>query len=396
MAAMPILSRLYPPEEFGVFALYIATASLVAVVATARYELAVMLPKEDEDAASLVVLSLGIAAVLSLLSLLIVCFFNQQITGFLGSAAVGKWLYFIPLTVLFTGIFQALNYWSNRKKQFRRLAWTRMAQGTGTAGGQVALGVRPVPGGLVVGAIVGQALAAAVFFRLVWKEDKKIFLDVDASTVVRNAKVYKKFPIYSTFGALLDNAALQIPIFMLNRFFSAHITGIFSLTFRALNLPMSLISAALSQVLFQRIVGIHLESPEKLRAYILKIFFGLLALMLPFIILMWFLGEPIFAMVFGESWRQAGQFAALLSIAVAVRFAVSPLSTVLAMDHNVKRGVLWQFIYFVTITTTLFLARELAIYEFFIVFVIHEVLLYGLYFYFIIEGTSNFKERLTT
>ena len=51
--AAPVLSRYYEPEDFTVFALFSATAAILSVVATARYELAIPLPKEDKDAKSL-------------------------------------------------------------------------------------------------------------------------------------------------------------------------------------------------------------------------------------------------------------------------------------------------------------------------------------------------------
>jgi O-antigen/teichoic acid export membrane protein len=57
IAISPILTRIYTPEDFGVFALYMSVVSIVSVVATGRYELAIMLPKKDEDAINIVTLS---------------------------------------------------------------------------------------------------------------------------------------------------------------------------------------------------------------------------------------------------------------------------------------------------------------------------------------------------
>ncbi len=54
IAISPILTRIYTPEDFGVFALYMSVASLLSTLATGRYELAIMLPKKDEDAVNYV------------------------------------------------------------------------------------------------------------------------------------------------------------------------------------------------------------------------------------------------------------------------------------------------------------------------------------------------------
>jgi O-antigen/teichoic acid export membrane protein len=113
--------------------------------------------------------------------------------------------------------------------------------------------------------------------------------------------------------------------------------------------------------------------------------------MIPFIGFIGLFGEDLFVIVFGESWRVAGEMAAILVVAVAIRFAVSPLSSVLALDHNVKIGVLWQFIYLITITTTLFYFSSFSIASLLYAFVVHEVLLYLLYLLLILKSFTYLK-----
>jgi O-antigen/teichoic acid export membrane protein len=389
VAIMPVLTRLYTPEAFGVLALYVSIVSIFSVVVTARYELAVMLPEKTEDAASLVFLSFLIAVLISLALLGVVYFFNGNIQRWLGNKEIGSWLYLTPLAIFVAGMYQALNYWNNRKKQFKQLAFNRVAQSSGSAGAQVLLSKISPGGGLILGSFVGQFSGLTVFLHMLWKEDKHIFSKIKIETIIKNARVYNKFPKYSTLGGLLDSVAMQMPVLMLNRFFNIHITGMFSLAFRALGSPLSLISAALSQVFFQKVVEIYNERPEQLSRYVLKAFFVLLALMLPVICIVWFFGEGLFAFVFGEKWRQAGHFAAILIFAVAIRFTVSPLSSILLLEHNLKLGTLWQGIYFFTITCTLYLFREAGIETFFLAFVIHEIVLYILYLMFILIGARR-------
>ena len=50
IAISPILTRLYTPKDFGVLALFVAITSIFGSIANGRYELAIMLPKKDEDA----------------------------------------------------------------------------------------------------------------------------------------------------------------------------------------------------------------------------------------------------------------------------------------------------------------------------------------------------------
>jgi O-antigen/teichoic acid export membrane protein len=56
--ASPVITRLYGPEAFGFLAVFTSITSIIGVVACMRYELAIMLPKTDEEAANLLGLSL--------------------------------------------------------------------------------------------------------------------------------------------------------------------------------------------------------------------------------------------------------------------------------------------------------------------------------------------------
>jgi O-antigen/teichoic acid export membrane protein len=70
IAISPILTRIYTPEDFGVFALYMAIAAIISVVSTGRYEMAIMLPKRNEDVNAIVKL------ILILLSSISIFFFS--------------------------------------------------------------------------------------------------------------------------------------------------------------------------------------------------------------------------------------------------------------------------------------------------------------------------------
>ena len=118
IAVSPILTRIYTPEEFGSFALYMTIVSLLSILVTGRYELAIMLPKKDEDAINLVALSILISFIISVFVFLIVFIFNTEITDWLANKAISSWLYLIPLSIFFSGLYQSLYFWNNRLDTF--------------------------------------------------------------------------------------------------------------------------------------------------------------------------------------------------------------------------------------------------------------------------------------
>jgi len=389
IAISPILTRLFTPSDFGVLALFVAIASIIADIATLRYELAIVQPHSDEDAAALVVLSAIIASVISMLFLVFIYVFNGELQLWLGRPDLGPWLYLVPVTVFITGLYRSLNYWYTRKKLFKNIAISKINQGVGTAAVQVGAGLATTgPAGLIWGYILGQVIALITLIKKNSTDERKMFRRVKYQQIKLNAIHYQKIPKYSTFGVLADILSLQMPVLVISKFYDMAQTGSFSLTFRVVSLPMSLVSGALSQVLFQNISKMHRESPNQIKAEVLKLFFLLLALMIPFVGFIWLFGEDLFAVVFGEPWREAGKMAAILAIAVAIRFAVSPLSVVLALDHNVKLGVIWQFTYLSTITITLIYFSSFSIDILLYAFVVHEVLLYLFYLLFILKGST--------
>src|SRR5690606_31179831 len=104
----------------------------------------------------------------------------------------------------------------------------------------------------------------------------------------------KKFPLISSWGTLLDNGALQMPLFIIAKVFGAGVTGLFSFSFKVLTVPLFLISGAISQVLFQKVAEIHNNDPAHLRIYILRILLVLICIAVPFTLVFSAFGTVIF------------------------------------------------------------------------------------------------------
>ncbi|MGL5336369.1 MAG: lipopolysaccharide biosynthesis protein [Enterovibrio sp.] len=388
IAIIPVLTRIFTPEDFGLLALYSAFVSILGVIASGRYEIAIMLPKNNEDARILLQISVLITMIFSLAISVPLFIFNTQIAKLLGNDEIAVWLYLIPISVFFTGCYQSLTYWNNRQQKFKNTAISRVNQSVFQGAAQTSFGFLQLSGGLVWGQFIG-ILSGLAYLLKKDKSYKKIFQEIKTPLLKEELIKYQKFPKYGIFGALCDASAVQMPILMLNKFYSTSITGMFSLTFRVLNMPTSIISSAIAQVLFQKVVEISHTEPEKLNKYIIKIFLLLFIIYFPMIPVLFIWGESLFSFIFGEEWRQAGLYAGYLVIAVAIRFAVSPLSAVLGLEKNIRMGVFWQILYLCTITMTLYFCSALSVEQFFIAFVMHEIVLYFIYLVLILRGTKT-------
>lgn len=393
IAISPVLTRIFTPEEFGLLALYSALVAVISVVASLRYELAIVQPQKDEDAFALLLLSIFITFLVAIIVFVVVFVFGHEIANALNNSDIIPWLYLLPFSILMSGVYQAFNYFLTRQESYKTISIAQVTRNLGGASGQMTLGWLHVAGALILGQIIGSLVSVVVMIKNVLPSIIKGKAKPDLTLIASNAKRYDSFPKFSALGALADSASVQMPIFMLTRYFTGEATGMFSLTFRVLNLPMTIMSQALSQVFFQRIATMQYGSSHLIRVHLFKLFVFLMMMMLPFVALIWFFGEPLFAFVFGEAWREAGRIAGVLVFAIAIRFPVSSLSPILTLDKNVKLGVLWQFIYLVTISSTLIFFAGEPLYTFLIAFTLHEVVLYSLYFLFILKGTANLEKE---
>lgn len=344
IAISPILTRLYSPEDFGLFGLYMSMVTMLSVLTTGRYELAIMLPKKDEDAINLLMLSLIISVFVSIFFLIIILIFNQEITKVLGNPSISNWLYMIPISIFFIGIYQSFTLWHNRKKRYKDLAKTRVIQngimGIGNIGlGTVFTGVL----GLIVGLLLGQILAIYKLIHTSTLYDKKIYSYVSSLKIKSLAKKYIKFPKYDILAAFSNVASQQVPHILFNALFSSTIAGYFYLTQRMMSMPVNLISSAVLDVFKEQAAKDYKKEGNASKIYIAT-FKKLFLLSIIPSVLIYIFSVDIFMIVFGEKWNIAGEYAQILVPMLFLRFISNPLSFMFYIGEKQKLNLLLQFL----------------------------------------------------
>ncbi|SHO81117.1 O-antigen flippase Wzx [hydrothermal vent metagenome] len=357
IAISPILTRIYTPEDFGVLALFVAVSSIFGSIANGRYEMAIMLPKKDEDAINIVALSIIISFFVSFIALLIVCFFNAQITTLLGNPQISSWLYFIPVTVLLTGIYQSFNYWSNRKKQYKRLATSRVIQSGTTASSNLGMGFGGFgSSGLILGGVLGQGVATAVLGKMIWGEDKYRLKELKRLKMLALIKRYKKLPIFNLPNSLIDGFRLSGISILIAKFFTISTLGQFSLAWKMLQTPISLISSSLSQVFFQKISS---AKKNNLDSIVKKFITKSIVIALPIFMIIYFYAVDIFILVFGENWRLAGEIASILSPWLFLNFITAPMANLFIVLNRQEIVLIVSIFYMLVPISILFILNEL-------------------------------------
>lgn len=335
----PVVTRLYSPEDFGVYEIYVSIAGFFAATPCLCYEFAIVSPEKDEDAANVLGLAVLICFGMCCIVALSIYYFRDSIAGLFNSSELARWLWFIPLSFLVIGFSQIANYWSTRRKQFKRLAIRRVTNSSLTAFTQVALGkyLNPTtPGGLITGTIVGQLLATArLVMQIAKDEGKAIFTALSIKRIKEVAVRYKNFPMFLFPSYLLSVVSEMLPAILLGYFFSMAVVGFFSLALRVLSAPLTVIGSSLTQVFFPQATEVNRES--KLDHMILNSFGQLVKIGLTPFILLAVSAPQLFAMIFGSEWFIAGEYVRWMSVWLFLHFVTTPLAPVYMIVEKQKK-----------------------------------------------------------
>lgn len=352
IAVSPILTRLYSPEEFGLAALYMSCVSVMAIIATGRYELAITLPSSDEDAANVVTFTLKLSALISILLYLPIFLYGQTLAQLLGNPTLTPWFYLLPVSVLVTTSFNVFQYWCNRKSQYRAMSANRIQNVALGSGLNVALGLGKTAGGMILGSAIGQAMAAVFIGRRVWKANQTVFSKTTKQAELAIANRYADHPKHIAPAQLLGTVAVQIPVFMIGSVYSLATLGFFSMSYRMVSLPSSLIAGAIGDVYRQQISAAYIERGEFRQIFINTLKWTALLALPPFAFA-YFIAPVIFEWVFGSGWRVAGEYAQILVVAAFFQFIFTPIdkgavvvgATRYIMVWHVARLLLFSFLF---------------------------------------------------
>ena len=327
--AAPILTRLYEPEAFGLAALFTSFTGIISVLACMRYELSIVLPDSDQEAANLMGVSILFSLLVAIFTVPIVWLGGQTLLQWVKMPALEPYLLLIPITVFINGIFLALNYWNTRTKQFTRLSITRITSavaGTSTTIGAGLAGYA-TGGSMIAATLGGQIVGTTVLGAQIWRDNGKFLLQsLGWPGMLAGVKRYKNFPIYSSWSALLNSVSWQLPVLMLGAFFSPSVVGFYALGFRILKIPMNLIGSAIGQVFLQRAADAKLNG--SLPTLVEQTFHRLVLICMFPMLLLAIVGKDLYISVFGDHWADAGVYTQILSVWAIVWFVSAPLSNI--------------------------------------------------------------------
>ncbi|MNC06530.1 hypothetical protein D3C75_540430 [compost metagenome] len=333
---LPLLTRLYTPDDFSILAVYAAILGIGSVSACLRLDIAIPMPESDSVAANLLSLAFLSCTTIALLTALLVFIAPIEIVNIINQPRLLDYLWLLPIGIFFSGTYNALQYWSTRKKRFTTIATSRMEQSIAGASTQVGFGFFAVaPLGLIVGQIFSSGGGIVRLLRSTLSQDREALSSITLRKMHDAFKTYENFPKYSSFEALANTIGIQLPIIIIASLSIGPEAGCLMLAMKILQAPLGLLGSAIAQVYLARGPAEHREG--NLAEFTSQTVNNLLKTGAGPLIFCGIMAPQVFALVFGDEWHRAGILAAWMTPWIVIQFISSPISMVMHITNKQRR-----------------------------------------------------------
>ncbi len=333
---LPVLTRIYTPEDFGVFTLYVSITSLVSVFASFRYEQMIMLTKSHRAASQLVWLILFISLATAFIAFLIALFFRHPIAHLLGAPEIAPWLFAVPVSLFFLGTYQALRYWKMRLQEFGVVSKGVVGRSASFAAISVsskyALPVLSKGGGLIIAQIAGNAVNMLVLLFSLCKQERLLFASTTKKRIVVMARRHRDMATTLTASWGIGLIYGRLPHFMLSTFFGTAALGFYGVTERIIYAPSQLISQAIGDVYRQRASVLYRKQGHFGALTLKTVQTTALLAIIPYAIGIKY-APILFTTILGSRWEEAGHFASIMLVSSFFSFVITPIYNAAIITH---------------------------------------------------------------
>ena len=322
---MPIVTRLYTPEVYGVFTLFGSILMPICIFATMGYSGSIVLPQREEVASNMLCISIVSTVLITVLTIPLIWFGSELIFRLLKAPELGVYIWVLPISVFVYGLHLSLRSWNVRMKQFGRIAISRISFAVVNKGFLIGAGFSgfATAGSLIIGGIVGSMTMSGILGGRIWQESGQLFKrSIRWRTIVQGIKRYRKFPMYILWTDLVSRLASLMVVFLFSFYFSKSVVGYYGLGVAVLSIPATFIGSSIVDVFYQKVAAARREGE---RSSLVENLFKQMTWMsmLPFLVLA-IIGDSLFAFVFGANWSDAGVYSQILSFQMFISFIMGP------------------------------------------------------------------------
>lgn len=341
LAATPLLTRLYRPEDFGALAVFMALHAIIAGLFTLKYELSIILPRDDDKAVELTALTVSISL---LLSLLLMAALGAGHFG-AGMPAHGYYL-LLPLSAVLSAAYTCAQQWGARANDYSRFARSQVLNAVVNVGTTLLLAVvaTGLSGSLMAGFVVGLGAGLAYLGYGFWRaHGARRGTAVHLAGLAAAAREYRHFPLYVLPSTFIATLGLSAQPFLLQAMFSMKEVGYYAIASRFLLVPGALIGGAVAEAFRPEFVD-RLQRGLEVSSFLRRTLRKLALFALPIFGIFFLVAPPLFELLFGNVYRESGTLSRYLCVGVLAQFVSQPFGYVFVATGHVRLGLLVQSI----------------------------------------------------
>ncbi len=341
LAAYPIISRIYLPEEIGTLNLFVSIFAILVLLANAEYQNVLVFHKNEKELPSILALCIGCVTLVSTIVILTIPF-SEHISELFGSPELKHWYYLMPIYVFAAAIWNICDSLIIRKKLFKYISIYLILLALYNVGLKILLGYLGwATAGLIISAVSGSVIILLVVALFAQQRDK-LFSSLGSSptwaSTMSMAREYIKFPKYSLSRKTLNLVSKSLPIFLLSAHFGMTEIGLYSMGLLLAHTPINVACGSLYKIMF-RFASEKVWNEEKIMPVIKKYIGAVLMAGIPSFALLFFILPDLTSIILGEEWRTSGEYIRLM-LPWLLAFSISNVIDFLPQLFKKQEGLL--------------------------------------------------------
>lgn len=387
----PILTRLYGVEDFGTAALFISISSILVVLSSARYEMAIIQARYHFEALSLTIATMLMSIFFFLLLYLIYYLLEDYVQQEDMGRKLGDSVLLIPIYVLALSFANILTNYFNRLGLFRFISLNQILNSITQSFAKIFINLAAFfLNGLIVGAIAGSLVSVCYFLKisLTTIKSKRSFL-IGFKSIRKYLRKHQNFPKFTLFSDLFSALSQQAPFFLTAYLFSVEDLGFMALAISMVGLPLRIIGTSISRVFKKYSTDKYnaeghcssfvKKNIKKFLIYLTPAFFGLIML------------APLsFKIIFGEQWYVSGEIVQVLAPMFMLQFIARIVNFMYPLTGRHK-NMLWIQIAACLCSVLTYFIGSFIFDQFFIAIAFYSSLMSIIYLFTIIKSYQYSK-----
>jgi O-antigen/teichoic acid export membrane protein len=327
--ATPIITHLYTPHDFGLASVYGSILSFIAIIGCWCFELAIPLPKEDETAIWLSIISTLIVFIMAIITAVVVFVWGGTFCELMKAPDLAKYIFLLPVSLCAVCFYQILSFWVIRWQSYGLLARTKISQSIGQITVQIGAGLLSNgPMGLLIGDVIGRSSGAVTLGKQLWRKRVPSFNIFSWTKLAEAAYRYRRFPLISSWSGLLNGLGWMYPP-IVTYFYGTQVVGWLALCSTIIGTPLSLVSVSVGKVYYGESAKITKIDAKTQMLLFQKTVKKLMIVIVPAVIIATLIAPWLIPKLFGSQWAPIVLYMQVLLPSYIFMAISSPMFSVL-------------------------------------------------------------------